>query len=320
MKTIIINLLDKFGVLIAFFASVLSILAFFNLFSQSKLELTVDTRSVQNTSMIPSLYNLQASFVYKDKLVKNLEIAEIEFKNTGQETIIGEGSRSNVIKNALNFSVPDNYKILAVTDFDNWLPIEISKSSDRTFEIKVSQVRKGENFYVIVYAEKLREGERSLHVYNHARDLIDGRIIDTESYKARGEVNRLYSMFGYKISSVLIFLGIASLVASFLLYLALAASVLVSKLRIWRSQYNNSNKSIEFEKEVSKSQAQIKNISASQDRLIWSEFPKNDAKNLIATVYNSKLTVPLALMFVSMAVGSLAILLYVFRFDWLWFF
>lgn len=308
------GIIKKTGSFIAIAASIITIIAFWIQVKPVKLELTIDNYYLSTPTNIAVVPSLIGSFKFEGKEVKDLYVASVQFINTGDSTIIGEGSRKNIIKESLSFALPPTYKILSVHEFDSPISVGIEVKDENKFNIKLSQLRKDERFILKIYAEKEYKNNIDFSVYSVNRDLVDGNIVSIDTFRNNYSKNNLTQIFGRNTRTVLTY-GAISLSISMLLYLLFSYELIIDKVRLSNWKKKNELKFGEYVDNEFSSLSHverdlIKNDPSLVSEKIWERFEGDSADtiNLIFKSYTASIFAVVLLC--SLALGIAAILIY----------
>ncbi|UTJ06105.1 hypothetical protein [Arcobacter roscoffensis] len=143
-------------------------------FYETKPILEIKTISKDNLTRLPSIEGLNAKYNYKDKEVKSLWKLHYVITNIGNEIIIGEGSKKNIIKENISFELNNKFKILEIENRNNKLPFKM-KISNNNIYVSFLQWKPKESIEIIVYVEQLEEKSDPQLITND-REIINSEI------------------------------------------------------------------------------------------------------------------------------------------------
>ncbi len=103
---------------VSFIIAVVGIVLSFFFFStgQSKPELTLQAISNDNLTIQPDITGLQGNYTYFREPVAHLWKVKISIVNTGNQTLVGEGSQSDVLGDKIDFQFPEGVEILRASN------------------------------------------------------------------------------------------------------------------------------------------------------------------------------------------------------------
>lgn len=203
-------LLDRFGlfftIVLGVVMLVIGLIAFID---TEKAEVTAQVVTCDElTTYHPEL---EAKFTYAGEEVAHLWKLGILFVNSGNKTLIGAGSQSNILSDGLNFVFPDNTRILRAEEGTDTFEGGIVQTNPSEFQIQFSQWRSDEYIIGSFYVASEQPLDVAPCPTAPSRDIIDGDIIienlvDTGVEKETSLIDRMPTgipMFG-KIIGILI--------------------------------------------------------------------------------------------------------------------
>lgn len=163
---------------------------------------TIEVKTIIEDKLtgLPVVDGLQASYKYNGNDVKSLWKLHYIISNVGNEILIGEGSKKNIIKNNISFSLGSKFKILEFNKHNSDSPFSIQIEGNDV-SISFLQWRPQESFELILYAEQL-EKVGIPELKTNEREIINGKVI----YSSLQDINNkksLYSTFPIYIQSIL---------------------------------------------------------------------------------------------------------------------
>jgi len=174
-----------FSIFVGLVALVIGLLSYFG---KEKAEVTAQVLACDElTTYHPEL---EAKFTYAGEEVMHLWKLKVNFVNSGDKTIVGEGNQANILGEGLNFVFPDGTRVLRVEEETDTFECSIVQTNSNEFQIQFSQWRSGEymigSFYVA--------SEQPLTVDPcpavPSRDIIDGDTI-VENLTEKGPEERM---------------------------------------------------------------------------------------------------------------------------------
>lgn len=178
---------QRFGGFVAIIASIIGV--YYQLETKdTKLELRL--LSVNHLTANSNVDNLSSDYKYKGIPVKNLWLVKYELNNTGENTIIGTGEKSNIIGDKLSFKFLNKVEILDNIEVQMQnLPINISVRDSISFSVYFDQWRTTEScqFYVYLKSDTI---VKDFLPHSVNRPLIDGEILIKDSIKNPNQENK----------------------------------------------------------------------------------------------------------------------------------
>jgi hypothetical protein len=170
-------------VLLTVVAAVIGILSYMAL--QQKIEVTAQVLACDELTT----YNpeLEAKFTYEGEEVTHLWKLSILFVNSGDTTLVGVGSQSNIIGDGLNFLFPDDTQILS-SEYGTDIPdAGIGTVDPNAFKIQFSQWRPGEYIIGSFYIASDEPLDVAPCPTVPTRDIIDGDVVVQDLTERRPE-------------------------------------------------------------------------------------------------------------------------------------
>ena len=184
MKKNLTNILGILTVLIA-------VVGLYPEYKNQNLTLEVKTIVLEKLTGLPVIDGLKASYKYNGNDVHSLWRIHYIIKNTGNEIIIGEGNKKNIIKNNLTFSFGNGFKIL---ELDKKSKVAGSPFSllvaDNKVNVSFLQWKPQESFELIVYSEQVGKGIFPT-IKTNEREIINGKV----EYTNLNNVNKKYTLY-----------------------------------------------------------------------------------------------------------------------------
>lgn len=160
-------------------------LAFLNYYPKSK-ELTASITGTEILSGKTEDSDIKGYFEYKDSVIENLYLLNLDFSNTGKETLIGTGNSKNILKEGLEFSLQDSSEILFYTRIKgNEIGDSIQQVTRSGFQLNFDQWKPNESVQYKFYLSKTSKHSELLLASKH-RGIINGEI-KLKDYKSNQE-------------------------------------------------------------------------------------------------------------------------------------
>jgi len=149
---------------------------------------------------LPVVDGLQASYKYHGNDIQSLWKLHYFISNVGNEVLIGEGNKKNIIKKNVNFSLGDKFKILEFNKDNSDSPFSI-KIVNNNVSVSFLQWRPQESFELILYAEQL--GELNIpELKTNEREIVNGKVIYSR-FQNIDKKSSIYSTLPNYIQSIL---------------------------------------------------------------------------------------------------------------------
>lgn len=144
-------------------------------------EITCNVTSSNELTSISQVPNLTSEFTYNQKKVTHLWKLTLVLINTGNETIVGEGQHSLLIKGGIYLGFPENTEILNIEPPDGNLPLTVEIVQPNIFVIKFPQWKQDERANLSIYVASQIEQQTPLLPQVMSRDIVDGSVLVTNN-------------------------------------------------------------------------------------------------------------------------------------------
>lgn len=178
--------------IISFFAAIAAIVGLYFQTATPKPIIDVKTISTDKLTDLPSVDGLKALYTFKKDTVKSLWKLHYFINNSGDEILIGEGNKKNIIRNGVNFSISNNFRIIEFKVNKKNFPFQ-TKQNNNTINISFLQWKPGENLDLVIYAEQLNNVQNPVLKINE-REIINGEVRYSSIYK---EIEKKESIYEY---------------------------------------------------------------------------------------------------------------------------
>ncbi|HEX8634157.1 MAG TPA: hypothetical protein VF703_08415 [Pyrinomonadaceae bacterium] len=139
-------------------------------------EITCSVSSTELTS-VSQVPGLSSAFTYQGINVAHLWKIDMYLVNSGNETLIGAGHHTSLLRDGLQFNFPESTKILNSEIYGSDFAAKAESVSPNTFLIKFEQWRSGEQIGISLYATSEMNQSSPLIPYLETRDVVDGNVI-----------------------------------------------------------------------------------------------------------------------------------------------
>ena len=148
------NLVKNLITIITIIAGIATIFGAYLQINQSQPILEIKTISRDNLTKIPNVDGLKASYIYKNEEINSLWKIHCIITNVGNEIIIGEGNKKNIIKDYINFTLNTDFKILEIEKRSTSFPFNINNDKNN-INLSFLQWKPTESIELILYLEQL---------------------------------------------------------------------------------------------------------------------------------------------------------------------
>lgn len=215
---------------------------------KSQKNILIEAKIISNDEI--TLYapeqQLNARFTYAGEEVKHLWKQIIRFDNKNIRTVVGKGKMMNIIGDGINFSFPDNTRLLKMQITDNAFDGVLVKLDSNKFQLQFSQWRQDEYLIGLFYVASEVELKKKPILSVIARDIIDGdvRIQDRTELKSQEGLFVVDSLPRYlaqsgKIIGVFVLIGLSVLVTAFLVHGWREFFLKYPKYKNWNDMYKS---------------------------------------------------------------------------------
>lgn len=195
-----------FATIIGIFAGIAAIIGFFFQIASHNPIIEIKTITNDKLTDLPTVDGFKAQYYYKDSIVKSLWKLNFLITNSGDEIIIGQGNKKNIINDSITFALPDNYKILDIKISNSSFPFEKTYSRNK-FKIRFMQWKPKEAFEVSIYTEQILNAILPKLTTND-REIINGKVIYSTLQNGKDVKQPIYEYLPKSIQSILWWLGV----------------------------------------------------------------------------------------------------------------
>lgn len=269
---------DRLNLILMLVMAIVAVLTFgLQFVTANNPELSVYVVSNDELSKPSDDPRLSAIYKYDGEIVQRLWRLDLRLVNTGSVTLIGRGTKSNILDQSVRFSVPKSGKILDLVTGEDSRNIVVNQSGDQQFALSFGQWRPDEDIRIKIYLTSLEtyDGE-DMFPMPIGRSLIDGEvnIIDsTVSKQLKGFIGKAEGSGFRFILGFWAFLAqmLVVIILSMLAYGAIKDNI---NYRIWRSVNGNEferwlNSMQEFPREY---KAKLLHDASKVPNELWTSF------------------------------------------------
>lgn len=265
------NKLKNIVTIITILAGVAGIAGLYIQIKEYNPELEIKTLSIDKLTDLPNVDGLKANYLYKNDTVNSLLKLHYLVSNVGDEIIIGQGNRKNIIKDNLKFNINDGFKILEINNEKN-PNFNIKLDSNRVI-LDFLQWKPQENVELIIYTEQIKENISPSFTTNE-REIINGKVSYSQLLDSAVKKEALFKKLPKALQSILWWFGIVFFGLLFILMPIVWFSELVKLLKYKKWKRTNYWMYEEWVNELIQN-GKIESFKTPKDlpNNIWSEYP-----------------------------------------------
>jgi len=205
-----------------------------------KTEVTAQVLACDELTEYSTVAELKGSFTYADEEVSHLWKLKVKFINSGDKTIVGVGSQTNILGEGLNFVFPDDTRILKIENEADTFDSSIMQPKSNQLQIQFSQWRSGEYRIESFYVASDYPLDENPCPTTTTREIIDGNVVIQDLTEERPH-ERLSVIDRLPIAVSITFKVIGGVIAGgwtllFSIILAIAWKDTVNKFN-WKRRY-----------------------------------------------------------------------------------
>lgn len=228
------------GVVVSVLALIATIVGVIIVLRSEKTEVTAQVLACDELTKYSPVAELKGSFTYLGEEVAHLWKLKVKFINSGDKTIVGVGSQTNVLGEGLNFVFPDDTRILKIENEADTFDSNIMQPKSNQLQIQFSQWRSGEYRIESFYIASDYPLDENPCPTTTTREIIDGNVVIQDLTEERpherlsviDRLPRVISTPGKIIGGV----SAGGLALAFIIILAWAWMDTVKKL-MWKRRY-----------------------------------------------------------------------------------
>lgn len=170
------DIMTKFSLLIAIIALVVTSYSVWEQVRDKSPEIKVSVLAQDKVTDFGNIDGLIASYSFNGVAIQDLWKFRVRFQNVGDSTIIGQGGKSNLLKDAIEFAFPKGYRIIDLNEFKDGVRATVQSYDERFFKINFEQWRSEELLDVDLFLEQVDSTESTPTIILASRSLIDGKF------------------------------------------------------------------------------------------------------------------------------------------------
>jgi len=230
--------------------------------------------SIENLTDKPNVTGFDATYRFNDSIVKNLWRGYYIIENIGNETIIGTGTKKNIITDKIKVTTNSKFKILNFEVKNSNFPIQVLKDSDNNLLLDFLQWRQSEFFELQVYFEGTSSDTLNPIISINEREILNADVrysIFKPSVKDKKIIADYLPSF---LNWILWLLGVVSFGLGFIIMpiFFISEVIQVSKYKSWQRLHGSF-----YDEWVKQMVAQKKlTFHVKPEKLtenLWKEFP-----------------------------------------------
>lgn len=265
------KLIRNLVTIITILAGIAGIAALYFQIKEHHSELEIKTVSIEKLTDLPSVEGLRATYLYKGDTVKSLWKAHYIITNIGDEPLIGEGNKRNIIKDNIRFVLNEGFRILEIKDFElkdfNFI------NTKNQVGLDFLQWKPEEAIELVLYIEEFNSSTPPSLTTNE-REIINGKVSYTSLLNETTEKISLFNKLPRPINTILWWFGIVFFGLIFILMPIVWFSELVKLLKFKKWKRTDYSLYSEWVNTLV-SEGQINNFKEPKKlpTKFWSEYP-----------------------------------------------
>lgn len=238
MRKILLNVITVIGTIIAVVTGVYTI--YHEAIENKSPLLSISIDNSERATRLSKVKGLEASYIFKNRKIKDFWIVDISIANTSNATIIGAGDKKNIIGDSLAMMILRPYHLLdAIFTQADFNDVSFRSSVDTVMNFKFIQWRPKEQIKLRLYIEGDTSVNEGPSFWMNDRQIIDGKISyekpEKQDYKGflPDRIKNTTILFGLGVIALFVF------VEAFVIVLMLFVDYLfrLYKYRIWKKKY-----------------------------------------------------------------------------------
>ncbi|MDP2575354.1 hypothetical protein Q8W40_24370 [Vibrio penaeicida] len=170
------DILNKFSFVIAALAFLVTSYGVWEQVRDKNPEIKVSTIVQDKVTDLANIKGLVASYSFNGESIKDLWKVKVRLQNVGEKTIIGKGSKSDLIKGVLEFSFPKGFRIIDLDETKDLVRAKLETYDSNSFYVEFDQWQSEEYIDVELFLEQMDSSPKSPKIMLASRSLIDGNF------------------------------------------------------------------------------------------------------------------------------------------------
>ncbi|MGR5307444.1 hypothetical protein [Vibrio mediterranei] len=170
------DILNRFSFVIAALAFVVTSYGVWEQVRDKNPEIKVSVIVQDKVTDLANIRGLVASYSFNGESIKDLWKVKVRLQNIGEKTIIGKGSKSDLIKDVLEFSFPKGFRVIDLNETKDLVSANIEPYDSRSFYVEFEQWQSDEYVDVELFLEQVDSSLESPQIKLASRSLIDGKF------------------------------------------------------------------------------------------------------------------------------------------------
>jgi hypothetical protein len=231
---------NNLGLIVGIIATIATLMGLYLQFKQDRIEIDIKTLSQDNLSEFTQVSNLNFNLSFNEKPITNLWRASFFVENVGNKTVIGSGSKTDLITNSLSIKTAKNFQFLDLVIDEKDLPLNLVRIDSVNYRINFLQWKPRESIKITAFFEKIDTLNSLPSILFDEREIINSSINYSQLSSSNNPDKRLIDYLPLFLQSpikIIGFLGITFLIFLSVTYLYVELKA-ISDFNKWK--LNNS--------------------------------------------------------------------------------
>lgn len=187
----------RIAVLLGVVASIAAVISLYFQVRKTKPGLEAAIINAEHVTAIPKVTGLEVNLNFHAKKIDDFWIVRARIRNTGDVTIVGQGTSKNILHDSITLGVPEDFEIL---DIQPEAPLVrpgnvgfqclVQSVNVQSFSISFGQWRTGETVEFSLFLQRKSGSEALPQLKIFDRDLIDGDIFIPSLYGTQRHIKQ----------------------------------------------------------------------------------------------------------------------------------
>lgn len=232
---------ERLAVFIALLASLATLVGLLLEVRSENRVVEMQVLSADQLTRLPSVNGLDGEFSYNGVSVTDLWRLRLRFLNSGNTTLIGQGSGCSLLGKSISIAFPPDVRVLDASPYVGSFYV-LTEITSNSLDLEFSQWRQGEDFETIVYVASDVVLDAPPFPSVPGRPIIDGQVVINDLTASRqAEPRRAIDYLPAPVALVgKILGGLLSLIIGAIAFGVLVVSGPASYFRAqrWKSRYS----------------------------------------------------------------------------------
>lgn len=187
----------RIAVLLGIVASIAAVISLYFQVRKAKPGLEAAIINAEHVTAIPKVTGLEVNLNFHTKKIDDFWIVRARIRNTGDVTIVGQGTSKNILRDAITLGVPEDFEILdiqpespPVKPGNVGFQCSVQTVNAQSFSVSFGQWRTGEAVEFSLFLQRKSGSEALPQLKIFDRDLIDGDIFIPSLYGAQRHIKQ----------------------------------------------------------------------------------------------------------------------------------